>query len=85
MSLAHPREVFAGPITDRAASIILAHHRPSGICEPSGEDIKSTQQLVAASILLGIPLLDHVIVTKTGYFSFREQGLIDTAIHQANR
>jgi len=76
MSLAHPREVFAGPLTDRAASVIAVHNHPSGICEPSSEDIKTTQQLVAAGILLGMPLEDHVIVTKTGYFSFREQGLI---------
>lgn len=76
-SLAHPREVFAGPLTDRAASIILAHNHPSGIPEPSSQDIKTTQQLVAASILLGMPLEDHVIVTKSGYFSFRERGLIN--------
>lgn len=77
MSLAHPREVFAGPLTDRAASIIVAHNHPSGVAEPSSEDIKTTQQLIAAGILLGVPLRDHVIVTKSGYFSFRERGLID--------
>lgn len=81
VSLAHPREVFAGPLTDRAASIIAVHNHPSGICEPSSEDIKTTQQIVAAGILLGIPLLDHVIVTKDSHFSFREQGLIYAAIH----
>lgn len=81
VSLAHPREVFAGVITDRAASVIIAHNHPSGIAEPSSEDIKTTQQLAAAGILLGIQLWDHVIVTKTGYFSFREQGLIDSAGH----
>lgn len=85
VSLAHPREVFAGPLTDRAASVIIAHNHPSGVAEPSSEDIKTTQQLIAAGILLGIPLRDHVIVTRTGYFSFREQGLIDAAIHSANR
>lgn len=77
MSLAHPREVFAGVITDRAAGVIIGHNHPSGIAEPSGEDIKTTQQLIAAGILLGIPLRDHIIVTTTGYFSFRERGLIN--------
>lgn len=77
MSLAHPREVFAGAITDRAASVIIGHNHPSGIAEPSSQDIKTTQQLIAAGILLGIPVRDHLIVTKTGYFSFRERGLID--------
>ena len=81
MSLAHPREVFAGPLTDWAAGVIAVHNHPSGICEPSNEDIKTTQQLVAAGILLGIPLEDHLIITKTDYFSFRERGLIDAAIY----
>ena len=75
-SLVGVREVFAGPLMDRAKSIIVAHNHPSGICEPSSEDIKTTQQLVAAGILLGIAVEDHLIVTKTGYFSFREEGLI---------
>jgi len=76
VSLAHPREVFAGPLTDRAASVIICHNHPSGVTEPSKEDIQTTQQLVVAGILLGIPLEDHFIVAKTGYFSFREWGLI---------
>jgi len=76
MALAHPREVFAGPLTDRAASVIVAHNHPSDVAEPSQEDIKTTQQLVAAGILLGIPLRDHFIVTKSAHFSFRQNGLI---------
>lgn len=75
-SLVHPREMFAEPLMDRAASVIIAHNHPSGVAEPSKEDVKTTQQLVAAGILLGLPLDDHFIVTKTGYFSFREQGLM---------
>ncbi len=75
-SLVHPREMFAGPLVDRAAAVIIAHNHPSGEAEPSDEDIKTTQQLVAAGILLGLPLQDHFIVTRSGYFSFRKQGLI---------
>lgn len=75
-ALAHPREVFAGPLTDRAASIIVAHNHPSGVASPSDEDIKTTQQLVAAGQLLGIPLDDHIIVTAKGNFSFRRHFLI---------
>lgn len=77
VSLAHPREVFAGPLKDRAASVIIAHNHPSGDPEPSREDIKTTQQLIAAGVLLGIPLRDHLIVTKTTYFSFRGRGLLE--------
>jgi DNA repair protein RadC len=75
-SLIHPREVFAGPLKDRAASVIIAHNHPSGDPEPSKADISSTQQLVAAGILLDIPLKDHFIVTKSSHFSFREHGLL---------
>lgn len=76
MSLAHPREVFAGPLTDRAASIIIAHNHPTGSPEPSQEDIKTTQQLVSAGILLGIPLRDHVIVAARTHYSFRRHHLL---------
>ena len=76
-SLVHPREVFAGPLADRAASIIVAHNHPSGIAEPSKEDVKTTDQLIAAGAVLGLPIQDHVIVTERHFFSFLEQGLID--------
>jgi len=76
VSLAHPREVFVGPLRDRAASVIIAHNHPSGEATPSNEDIETTQQLMAAGVLLGIPLRDHFIITKTSHFSFRGHGLI---------
>lgn len=75
-TLAHPREVFAGPLTDRAAAVIVAHNHPSGYASPSKQDIEMTQQLIAAGQLLGIPVQDHFIVTKKDYFSFRINGLI---------
>lgn len=71
-SLVHPREVFAGPLKDRAASVIVAHNHPSGDPNPSRKDIEVTQQLVAAGILLGVPLRDHIIVTSKEYYSFRK-------------
>jgi DNA repair protein RadC len=76
-NIVHPREVFADPLTDRAASVILCHNHPSGLAEPSGADIETTKQLVAAGEMLGVPIKDHVIVVKGGYFSFQEQGVID--------
>jgi len=75
-SLVHPREVFAGPLKDRAASVIVAHNHPSGDSHPSRKDIEATQQLVAAGILLGIPLRDHIIVTKNSHYSFKQRLLI---------
>jgi DNA repair protein RadC len=75
-SLVHPREVFAGPLKDRAASVIVAHNHPSGDPHPSRKDIEATQQLIAAGILLGIPLRDHIILTKESSFSFKSSHLI---------
>ncbi len=75
-TLVHPREVFAGPIEDRAASVIIMHNHPSGDPEPSQQDIRTTQQLVSASILLGLPLRDHIIVAKEGHYSFKKAGLL---------
>jgi len=74
--LAHPREVFADAIADRAATVIIAHNHPSGEPLPSHQDISLTQQLAAAGQLLGITLRDHVIVTKTEYYSFRQHHLL---------
>lgn len=76
-SLIHPREVFAGPLKDRAASIAIAHNHPSGDPEPSKADITATQQLAAAGILLGISLRDHIIVSRTNHYSFRRNYLIE--------
>lgn len=74
--LAHPREVFSDPIMDRAACVIVAHNHPSGEAAPSRKDMMLTQQLAAAGQLLGVPLRDHIIVTKTAYYSFRQHHLL---------
>lgn len=62
-SLVHPREVFAEAITDRAASIVVAHNHPSGNLSPSDADHAVTNQLKQAGNVLGIKLLDHLIIT----------------------
>ena len=64
-SLVHPREVFAEAITDRAASIIVAHNHPSGNLEPSQADRDVTDRLQEVGELLGIQLVDHVIVEES--------------------
>ncbi len=70
----HPREVFADPLTDRAASIIVAHNHPSGTLEPSPEDLAITKRLQKAGEVLGIKVLDHLIVTTAGLISLKQQG-----------
>jgi len=70
----HPREVFADPISDRAASILVAHNHPSGTLEASPEDVALTQRLAKCGELLGIRILDHLIVTASGFLSLRQRG-----------
>jgi DNA repair protein RadC len=72
-SLVHPREVFEPAISCAAAHILLVHNHPSGDCTPSEEDKKVTKQLKEAGELLGIHVLDHVIVSKNSFLSFREE------------
>ena len=68
-SLVHPREVFAEAITDRAASIVVAHNHPSGNLEPSSADRQVTERLRQAGMILGIEISDHIIITKNSYTS----------------
>ncbi|KAB7884529.1 RadC family protein [Poseidonibacter ostreae] len=75
-SLVHPREVFSYAIEKRCASIILAHNHPSGTLEPSLSDINITKRLQEAGKILGIDILDHVIFTQSGFYSFKEEGIL---------
>ncbi|MDP3800233.1 MAG: DNA repair protein RadC [bacterium] len=75
-SIIHPREVFAEAIKNKAASVILAHNHPSGSLEPSSEDLQITKQLQKSGKILGIQVLDHVIVSNEGFYSFKEKNLI---------
>lgn len=67
--LVHPREVYAPAIRARAAAVIVVHNHPSGDPEPSDEDETLTRRLAEAGLVLGIPLLDHVVVARGGYRS----------------
>lgn len=75
-SQVHPREVFVDAITDRAASVILAHNHPSGVLSPSPDDILATRQLVDAGKIIGISVLDHIIIARKGFISLKEEGYL---------
>ncbi len=75
-SLVHPREVFAPAIAAGAAAVVAVHNHPSGDPAPSAEDREATRRLQRAGELLGIPLADHVIVSESSFFSFRESGIL---------
>lgn len=75
-NLVHPREVFEPAVRHLAAQVIIAHNHPSGDTEPSAEDLAITKRLAEAGKILGIEIIDHIIASKSGYFSFKEQRLI---------
>jgi len=75
-NLVHPREVFEKAVQNCCASVLVAHNHPSGSLEPSEEDLAVTKRLVDAGKILGIDVLDHVIVTKTGCYSLKEHNLL---------
>jgi len=68
---AHPREAFAPAIEDRAVAIVFAHNHPSGSHEPSMEDLLLTQRLCEAGRILQIPVLDHLVISSSGFTSIR--------------
>jgi DNA repair protein RadC len=72
-TIIHPREVFIHAITDNAVSIIIAHNHSSSNLKPSDEDIEITKRLNDAGVLLGINVIDHLIINKYGYYSFRKE------------
>jgi DNA repair protein RadC len=73
-SIVHPREVFREAVAAGAAAIVLFHNHPSGDPEPSTEDTRLTERLMAAGVMMGINVLDHVILGDARYFSYREKG-----------
>lgn len=68
--------VFRKALEGMAAAIIVAHNHPSGTLRPSQADIDLTKKLKLVGEAIGLPLLDHLIVTDAGYFSFLDEGLI---------
>lgn len=75
-ALVHPREVYTRAVTDRCASIVIAHNHPSNDAQPSAEDLCLTKKLTEAGEILGVHLIDHIIVTDTSFYSFRQAGVL---------
>lgn len=75
-SVAHPREVFAEAIKNKAASVVFVHNHPSGDPEPSGDDLVITKRLIEAGEILDIAVVDHIIITRSNYLSLKAQGMI---------
>ena len=72
-SIAEPREILHYAIKHMATSLILVHNHPSGAVAPSRNDDQVTKLVKEACDLMGIVLLDHLIVSHSSYFSYREK------------
>ncbi|MDD2252107.1 MAG: DNA repair protein RadC [Dehalococcoidales bacterium] len=76
-SAVYPREVMQDALREHASALIFAHNHPSGCLEPSPEDKNLTRTLVFAAIFMQLKVLDHLIITQDGYYSFAEHGLVE--------
>ena len=75
-TVADPRLIFKAALDYKAVSIILSHNHPSGNNQPSAADIQLTKNISEAGKVLEINVLDHIIVTQHGFYSFADEGLI---------
>ncbi|QDH81172.1 DNA repair protein [Echinicola soli] len=66
--------IFAAAMKASASSILVAHNHPGGTLKPSDRDVKVTEKLVKAGKLLDLPVMDHIIITAEGYYSFADMG-----------
>ncbi len=73
-SIVHPREVFKHALLENASGIIVMHNHPSGSTRPSASDDETTRVLAQTGSIMGIKLLDHLVVSKNGYYSYVEEG-----------
>lgn len=76
-TLIHPREIYKQALINKASSIILVHNHPSQDTQPSQSDIEVTQRIYHAGLILGIPLIDHVIATDNSFYSFKQNNLLN--------
>ncbi len=75
-TVADPRVIFAAALKANCCAIIISHNHPSGNLKPSRQDEELTQKIKSGGQLLEIQLLDHLIVTAEGYYSFADEGLL---------
>jgi DNA repair protein RadC len=75
-TIADPKIIFKTALEQNAAYIILAHNHPSGNLKPSTEDIRLTKKLVEGGKMMDLLVVDHLIITDKGYYSFADEGLI---------
>ena len=75
-TIIHPREIFKFAYMDNAFAIAVAHNHPSGNLFPSSEDIEITEQIIEVGKIMGIPVIDHLVINKSNFYSLRQNGII---------
>ena len=75
-TVADPKLIFAAALKANSSSILLSHNHPSGNLKPSQQDILLTSKIKEAGKFLELPVIDHLIVTSEGYYSFADEGLL---------
>lgn len=75
-SMVSPREVFREALLHGAVNVIVVHNHPGGTLAPSQADLDATARIIEAGRMMGIPVLDHLIVSSKGVYSFRREGLL---------
>lgn len=73
----HPREIFKEAFMVNACSILIAHNHPSGVPDPSIQDIELTERISKIAQMMGIQFMDHVIIGRNAYFSFSQEKYLD--------
>ena len=75
-TVADPKIIFAAAIKGAASGIIIAHNHPSGNLKPSQTDLDLTRKIKEGGRFLEIQLLDHIIISSEGYYSFADEGIM---------
>jgi DNA repair protein RadC len=76
-TVVEPMEVFSIPLQKRATSLVLVHNHPSGILLPSTADEDMTDHLIQVGLIMQVPIVDHLIISESSYYSFKNTGLLD--------
>lgn len=71
-----PMEVLSIPLQKRAVRIIIVHNHPSGELDPSEADKDITDRMIQCGLIMHVPVLDHLIISETAYYSFADSGLL---------
>lgn len=75
-TIADPKVIFTASLKACASGIILCHNHPSGELDPSNEDLSLTRRLIEAGKMLDLKILDHLIISNEGYYSFGDDGIL---------